>query len=245
MGLSSSARSSLLDPALAKKQTGSLAALPGFTPTLAGELPADSLAYIGVGHPTDSLRRGLKGSAGILGSAAGLLGGIKPAQLTALARRLAPALGPEAALAVAPPAVTAGVATEPPQLQFVAGGVDAKQAKQALAGLDPEPPNELSAERLLIASAPSALAALKDPKETLDASPSFAEATRGLPATPSLEAYLDLSGLRPLFEAAGLAGNPAYASFAGEVRRLQALGVAIESGSDTLGLDLRLVVAGD
>jgi hypothetical protein len=235
---------SLLDRASAKRDEGVLAMLPAFSPTLAAELPAGSLAYFGVGHPARGLRGALKGTPGILGPLAGLLGGIGPADLTVLARRLLPALGPEAALAVEPPSVTAGVATTPPQLQIVASGVDAKAAKRALATVDPRPPSDLSGGRLLIAGDPKALAALKDPKEALDASPLFGQATDGLPSMPSFEAYLDLSGLVPLFETAGLAENPAYASFAGEIRRLQALGVAVESAPHELTTNLRLVVAG-
>jgi hypothetical protein len=235
---------SRLQPGLPAAQDSALAALPGFTPTLAAQVPADSLAYLGVGHPGGALRRALGGNQGVVGLVAGLLGGLKSSDLTALARKLLPALGPEAALAVAPPALTAGLPSGPPQLELVARGVDGTRAKRALAGLQSRPPFDLSRSALLVASSASALADLKQPQGTLDSSPAFTQATAGLPVAPSLLAYLDLSGLLPLFESAGLAENPAYPSFAAELRRLDALGLAIQSAPSGLQTELRLTLRG-
>ena len=61
---------------------------------------------------------------------------------------------------------------------------------------------------------------------------------------PSLEAYFDLAGLVPLFEAAGLAENPGYASFAAEFRRLDTLGVSLSASRSSLNLDARLTLHG-
>jgi hypothetical protein len=56
-------------------------------------------------------------------------------------------------------------------------------------------------------------------------------------------AYLDLGGLVSLAENAGLGEDPAYATFAQDLRRLEALGVAIESTPETLSTDARVLVS--
>ncbi len=55
--------------------------------------------------------------------------------------------------------------------------------------------------------------------------------------------YLNLGALIALAERAGLAANPAYATFAPEIRRLEALGIAVQGTSHQLSTDARLVVA--
>ncbi len=58
----------------------------------------------------------------------------------------------------------------------------------------------------------------------------------------SLFGYLNLEGLVALGEAAGLAEDPAYATFAPEVRSLQALGLTVQSDPHELATDVRLIV---
>jgi hypothetical protein len=47
----------------------------------------------------------------------------------------------------------------------------------------------------------------------------------------------------PIFEAAGLAENPAYASFASEIRRLRALGVVVSSEDGAVTVQARMTLA--
>ena len=66
----------------------------------------------------------------------------------------------------------------------------------------------------------------------------------GFPSEVSMLGYLNLGGLIALGEQAGLAANPAYATFAPEIHRLQALGLAVHELRDELSTDARLVVGG-
>ena len=70
----------------------------------------------------------------------------------------------------------------------------------------------------------------------------FEEATNGLSVDVSVLGYLNLRGLVALGEAAGLAEDPAYVTFAPEIRSLKALGLAVRSSADELAIDLRLIV---
>jgi len=74
----------------------------------------------------------------------------------------------------------------------------------------------------------------------------YERATDGFPDEVSLQAYLDLEGLVSFGEQAGLAEDPVYATFAGDLRRLDALGVAVSNSDDVLATDARLLIgAGD
>ncbi len=79
----------------------------------------------------------------------------------------------------------------------------------------------------------------------LDEADRFQDATDRLPGEPSMLGYLDLSGLIALGEQAGLAEDPAYATFASDIANLEALGLAVQSSSQELSTDARLVVGSD
>jgi hypothetical protein len=95
---------------------------------------------------------------------------------------------------------------------------------------------------LLIATDPAAVKQLAGDQSTLADDGTFKEATDGLPSSVSLLAYLNLGGLVTLGEQAGLAQDPAYEVFAPEIRRLQALGVAVQQSPTRLATDVRLIV---
>jgi hypothetical protein len=79
----------------------------------------------------------------------------------------------------------------------------------------------------------------------LDGADRFQTATDGFTGEPSMLGYLDLRGLTALGEEAGLAEDPAYATFASDIANLEALGLAVQSSSQELSTDLRLVVDSD
>jgi uncharacterized protein DUF3352 len=95
---------------------------------------------------------------------------------------------------------------------------------------------------LVIATDPAGVEQIVARESTLDGTDLFREATHQLPGAASALGYLNLDGLISLGERAGLAQDPAYATFAPEIRKLQALGVAVQSSSDELATDLRLIV---
>jgi hypothetical protein len=94
-----------------------------------------------------------------------------------------------------------------------------------------------------IATDPAGIERLVDGEGGLDSSESYERATEDFDDEVSLLAYLDLAGLVELGETLGLAEDPVYATFAGEFRRLEALGLAVASGDELLSTDARLLVS--
>jgi hypothetical protein len=225
---------SVLDPRGPKPLGG----LGTFTPSLLRSLPSDSLVYLGFGHP-GSDQTSPPAFASTLSK---LVGGPSSKELDKTFRKLVPALGEESALALAPPSAPAGVPEGPPGLQLLAAGADAKGARRALGPKGLGAASDLSDGTVRAASSPEGLAELRKPDGSLATSASFNSATGGLNAAPAVEVFVDLAKLRPLFEAAGLAANPAYARVAPEVRRLLALGLTVAPSAGALDTDLRLVI---
>jgi len=96
---------------------------------------------------------------------------------------------------------------------------------------------------LLVATDPAAVKQLSGEAGGLSDDHAFQEATGDLGSPVSLLAYLNLSGLLTLGEQAGLAQDPAYATFAAELHKLTGLGVAVRESSSELATDLRLIVS--
>jgi hypothetical protein len=98
----------------------------------------------------------------------------------------------------------------------------------------------------VIATDPAALRALAADQGRLADTELFRRATDDLgeDAQGSLVGYLDLGELVAIGEQLGLAEDPAYVTFAAELRRLEALGFAVSSSDELLGTDARLLVAG-
>ena len=97
---------------------------------------------------------------------------------------------------------------------------------------------------LVAATDPAAVKQLASGEGGLDEEELFDRATDGLPGELSMLGYLDLGGLIALGESAGLSEDPAYVTFASEIQRLEALGLAIQSSPDELSTDARLIVGG-
>ncbi|MEK6326041.1 MAG: DUF3352 domain-containing protein [Actinomycetota bacterium] len=95
---------------------------------------------------------------------------------------------------------------------------------------------------LVAATNPAAVEQLASGEGGLDEEELFDRATDGLPSELSLLGYLDLGGLIALGERAGLSEDPAYVTFASEIQRLEALGLAVQSSPDELSTDARLIV---
>jgi Protein of unknown function (DUF3352) len=268
---------STLDPARASKRPGVFSTLPAFEPTLAGSLPSDSLAYVGIGEPGRTveslLQQASASEPGLLDAFGKVVQGLKGLANVDLQRDLLPSLGGEGAIAVGP---ASGHGSKTPVLSFVASGVDASRAAKALAvlegplakALDPSQRGAAFKKRrigdvtayslrvsptvnltyaladstLVIATDPAGVRAATADEPRLDDADAFKEATAGLPGEVSALGYLNLGELISLGERAGLASNPAYQTFAPELQRLEALGVAVQGSSHELATDLRLVV---
>lgn len=271
---------SILDPARVPAHAGSFSALPSFEPALPASLPAESLGYLGIGDPGETIgsllkqasasEPGLAATAGELTKSFRALGDID------LERELGPALGEEGALVLEP---SSGRDSQTPVLVFIGSGVDESRAAEALARLRRPAAGALGSDAqghgfnrrrigdvtayslrisaaveltyaivdqtLVIATDPAGVRAAVDAPSGLERSDPFRGATDGLPSEVSMLGYLNLGALIALAERAGLAGNPAYATFAPEIRRLEALGITIQGTTHELSTDARLVVSED
>jgi hypothetical protein len=96
--------------------------------------------------------------------------------------------------------------------------------------------------RLAISTDPEGIEQVVGDGSSLEGSDRFESATEGLPDEVSTLAYLDIEGLLRLAELAGLGADPAYASFSDELRRLDALALAVSQDDDEIHTELRLVV---
>ena len=96
----------------------------------------------------------------------------------------------------------------------------------------------------MVATDPAAVEQLASGEGGLDDEELFDGRPTGFPAIVSMLGYLNLGGLIALGESAGLGEDPAYATFASEIHKLQALGLAIQSSPDELSTDARLIVGG-
>ena len=95
---------------------------------------------------------------------------------------------------------------------------------------------------LVVATDPAAVEQLAAGEGGLSSEELFDRATDGFPGELAMLGYLNLGGLIALAESAGLGEDPAYATFASDIQRLQALGVAIQSSPEELSTEARLIV---
>ncbi len=273
---------SALDPERVKASPGFFSAFGRFAPSLPEQLPDDTLAYLGIGNPQDTINALLaQAKAQAPGIAAGfedLVRSLRRQGGVDIERELLAALGGEAAFALEPLAGKSLSSGAVPYLEFVAKGVDEVAANQALAALSAPIARAASGK----AGAPSfseqqidgvdartltisptveltyavfdGLAAIASNRQGivrlvggeggLDSAALFDRATSGFESEVSAIGFLDLGSLVAVGESLGLAEDPLYATFAGDFRRLDALGLAITSGDTELSTDARLLLSG-
>jgi hypothetical protein len=142
---------STLDSERSKAEPGFFAAFDAFEPELPSRLADDSLGYVGIGQPDETieslLRQATVRAPGIAAGVAGLIERLRGDAQVDLQRDLLEALGGEAAFAVVPRseaasggdedavATAAPDAAETPYLEFLADDVDEERAREALAKL--------------------------------------------------------------------------------------------------------------
>lgn len=274
---------SLLDSGRVEAEPGFFGALDPFEPELPQRFPDDSLAYVGFGDPGraigDLLARAGAGEAGQAGGFEGFAAELGGAGGIDLEDGLLPALGAEAAFVIEPRAAGGDdLLAATPFLEFVASGVDADAAREALTALEapavaaiapvvgarvPEfgpievagveaqssrvsPAIELTHaivdDLAVIATDPLGIERLAEGSGGLDGAEMFERATADFADEVSLLAFLDLRQLVAAAERLGLAEDPVYAAFSGEVRSLLALGIAVRRTSELLATDARLIV---
>jgi hypothetical protein len=273
-----------LDPEREKKAPGFFTAFPDFEPGLPAELSTDALVYLGIGEPGRTvralLRQAVTQAPGIVGGFKGLVASLREQGAIDIEKKLLPALGDEAALAIEPSGGRGGgVPTGSlPYLEFAARGVDEDRAGRAFAELqrpiaaEVDPASALQAPvfgeeeidgvtvRTLrvtptvelsyavfdglaaVATNPAGIEQLIGGEGGLDEDDDFERATEGFEDEVALLAFLDLRELLKEGFEIGLAEVPAFATFAPELRRLEALGLQVHRDGDLLASDARLLV---
>lgn len=97
-------------------------------------------------------------------------------------------------------------------------------------------------EKLVVATDPAGIAQVKSGDASLTDSSDYEDATEGFGDDLATALYLNVGDLLALAERQGLAEDPAYALFADEVRKLQAMGLAVERDDEGIDGRLRLTV---
>ena len=97
-------------------------------------------------------------------------------------------------------------------------------------------------EKLVVATDPAGIGQVKAGDSSLADSDDYEGATEDFGSDLAMTLYLNVGDLIALAERQGLAENPAYGLFADEVRKLQALGLAVQRDEDAIGSRLRLTV---
>jgi hypothetical protein len=97
-------------------------------------------------------------------------------------------------------------------------------------------------DRLVIATDSLGIEQARSLDGGLDESEQFLDLTTEMPEEVSLIAYLDLGGLLDLGEQAGLAVDPAYTTYAPDLRALTAAALTVVADEERIDTDLRIAV---
>jgi len=97
-------------------------------------------------------------------------------------------------------------------------------------------------DRLVIATNPIGIEQARAEGDGLEAAAAFEQVTADLPEEVSVLAFLDLRGLISLGEEIGLGADPAYATYAPDLRALEAAAMAVTDADGTIRTDLRIAV---
>jgi Protein of unknown function (DUF3352) len=97
-------------------------------------------------------------------------------------------------------------------------------------------------EKLVVATDPAGIEQVKAGESSLTESDQYERATEGFGDELSAALYFNVGDLIALAERQGLAEDPAYALFADEVRKLQALGLAVDRDDSAIETQARLTV---
>jgi hypothetical protein len=264
---------SALKPKLLKKSPSFAGALSPFEPTLASALSHDALLYLGVGKVgagVQALLGQARRSSPALGAALrGVARKLSAKSQLNIARQALPLLGGEGAFVIEPtakvpyaelivagvPAKPAGAAIAKVAAAFVRGGghgVEAAVTQRKVAGVaatsvQVSPSVNLTFApfdgRLVVASDPAGVAEARGGKDHLSGNDEYSRVRRHVRGPLSALVFLNLQELLALGERAGLASNPAYATFRDDIHHLVALGIGVSGGGDQLRTRLFLAIA--
>ncbi|HWH93926.1 MAG TPA: hypothetical protein VNT03_08690 [Baekduia sp.] len=210
---------SRLDPKLAKGSAGT--GFKPFKPTLAGDVPADAMAYLGVSNLAPALQR-------LLAAA-----GSSSATLEPLVRQLSRPL-----LKVFPgeAAIILTSKTPAPVLTVLARTGDEGATRKALGALPSAVRKRFSTDvwdgKVAVSTDASGITAVKAAGKHLADTENWSKAVGNHPESVSSLLFLDFSRLLTLGEATGLRDASAYRAAKADLQRVRAIGAAT-SGNDS------------
>jgi hypothetical protein len=209
---------SLLDPGAAKD---SASGFRQFHPTLAADVPADAMAYLGASNLAPALQR-LLGAAG------------------SSSKQLAPLVGalqkPLLRLFPGEAAVVLTAATPAPVLTILAHTKDEAASRRTVAALPAAARKQVTTAvwdgKIAVSTSPKGIAAVKDAKRHLADTQNWSKAVGNTPDLVSSLLFLDFSRLLRLGEETGLGDSTAYQAAKGDLQKVHAIG-AHTTGSDS------------
>jgi hypothetical protein len=219
---------SQLDPS--SKGSGDSGFKP-FSPTLAGDVPADAMAYLGVSNLAPALQRLLTAA----GSSSKTL------------QQLASSLD-EPLLKVFPgeAAVILSEATPAPILTILAHAKDKAAAKKALAGLPSAVRKTLSTAvwdgKVAVSTSPRGIAAVRDGGKRLTDTDNWRKAVGNHPDLLSSLLFLDFTRLLKLSEATGLGDASAYKAARADLQKVRAIGASTTGNDSESTAEISLLV---
>ena len=218
---------SQLDPKLAK---GGGSGFKPFTPTLAGDVPADAMAYLGVSNLAPALQR-LLAAAGTSSAA------LKPlvGQLNAPLLKIFPG---EAAIILTSK-------TPAPVLTLLAATKDEGETRRALAQLPAAVRRSFATAvwdgKVAVSTDASGIAAVRDGKHLAD-TPNWEKTVGNHPESVSSLLFLDFSRLLTLGEATGLSDSSAYRAAKADLQKVRAIGAATSGNSSESTAEISLLL---
>lgn len=209
---------SQLDPKVAKRGTSGF---KPFEPTLADDVPAGAMAYLGVSNIAPSLQR--------LANAAGT----SAQEVESIVKGLDPALlrvfRGEAAIILTPK-------TPAPIMTLLARTDDEAATRRALAKLPADLRRQLTSDvfdgKVAVSTSEEGIRAVRDDAPGLTESDQWSKAVGNHPDRVSSLLFLDFSRLLALGEQTGLDDSSSYRSAKGDLTKVQAIG-AHTSGNPT------------
>jgi hypothetical protein len=210
-----------LDPRLKASSGSSGTGFKPFRPTLAKDVPASAMAYLGVSNLAPAMQR-------LLAAAGTQSRTLKPL-VGSLSQPLLKVFPGEAAIVLTEK-------TPAPVLTILARTTDAAATRRALAALPAAVRRAFSTAvwdgKVAVSTDPSGIAAMRAGGKHLGDTANFTKSVGNHPDAVSSLLFLDFSRLLTLAEATGLGGSSAYKAARADLRHVRAIGAAT-SGNDS------------
>ncbi|MCW2992857.1 MAG: hypothetical protein JWQ18_352 [Conexibacter sp.] len=222
---------SQLDPKLATGAAKDGTGFKPFHPELAGAVPANAMAYLGVSNLAPALNR-------LLAAAGSSSAALKPLVGT-LDKPLAKVFPGEVAIILTS-------STPAPVLTLLAAAKDEAAARRELAGLPAAVRKTLSSAvfdgKVAVSTSPKGIAAVKAGGKHLTDLDNWRKSVGNHPELVSSLLFLDFSRLLTLGEQTGLSTSSAYRSAKADLQKVRAIGASTSGSSSESTAEISLLI---